>query len=149
MSTAYRTRLRAESGWRGSLPDPEPAPPPPPFCCAPAITFSAWCAQLRSGVESITTDPAVGLRQAKLALLDRWYSVRAAQPKAHRDRVANRAGLPCSYGVFLETLAWLLERERVIAPPALAVPPKPPRRTNAAPVAGGIFLGEIDRERRS
>lgn len=145
MNERYRTRLRAGSGWRGSLPDP--SPPPPRYCCAAATGFAAWCTELRTGLDAVRTDPAVGVRQAKLALLDRWYSVRAAQPKGHRDRVANRQGLPCSYGVFLATLEWLQERERAIAPPPLAVAPKLPRSTPATPAAGGIFLGEIDRER--
>ena len=145
MTSEFEDRLRARSRWRTQSPLPERVDPL--FCCAAAETFASWCRHLRSGIESIKTDQAVGIRQAKLLLLDRWFSVRATQPKGHRDRVANRSGLPCSYGVFLETLIWLLEREQAIDPPALVVPPKPARSRAGAPVAGGIFLGEIDRER--
>jgi hypothetical protein len=115
---------------------------PPAFCCDAAAAFAGWLTLLQDAVNNAKIEHrAIALRQAKLQLMDRWWAMRQAQPKNHRDRVANKNGDPCIYQLFLAGVSWLLTQELAVEPPPLAVPPKTVRQ-NLYPPIRGIYLGE-------
>jgi hypothetical protein len=115
---------------------------PPRYCCDAAAAFAGWLTLLQDAVNKTKIEHrAIALRQAKLQLMDRWWAMRQAQPKPHRDRLANKAGAPCIYQLFLAAVSWLLTEELAVEPPPLAVPPKPNRRDEPPPIRG-IYLGE-------
>lgn len=102
--------------------------------CAHAKAFEAWAAAVcRRATEQET---ALAINQAKLVLLDAYFSWRVSVPNAHRDRTSAR-GHRCIWHVFLDCYTTLRQAELALAPPPFSPPPTLPSEP------GGIFIGDL------
>jgi hypothetical protein len=96
------------------------------FCCEGAERFSAWVDTLisrltKDGAREPTTQQ---LWEAKAKLLDEYRKERNGATRAHRDRLNDKAGDHCIYGVFLAALEHLaaIITQPTITPPARRKP---------------------------
>lgn len=104
--------------------------------CSFAQDFDRWAEELLI----ITQDPTiVGVNQAKVLLLDKYWEWQRWIPRSHRQRLG-RLGHICIYQVFQRTYERLRRLELSLTPPLLFLPAPPP----PPPQIGGIFLGEHD-----
>ncbi len=114
-----------------------------PILCRFAVAFQPWAETL---VRPILQQPTlVGINQAKILLLDKYFEWRNIAPKGHRDKVSG-AGHTCLWHVFEAAYTRLKEAELSLTPPMLFVPAPPPMLpASTAPSTqqiAGIFLGE-------
>jgi hypothetical protein len=101
----------------------------PLFCCEEAEHFSAWIDKLIAGITrgGASQPTAEQLDKAKVLLVDEYRKARNGATKAHRDRLLDKEGRPCIYGVFIATIDRLAEI--VIDPPKIPRQPSAPRPT--------------------
>ena len=79
----------------------------------------------------------VGLNQAKVILVDKYFEYFCIVPKRHRYHLSP-SGHTCIFQVYLELYQRLKASELALSPPKLFLP-SPPR---PMPQIAGIFLGE-------
>lgn len=112
-----------------SVTDPDPVPPlrnPFPatrYCCATAERFAAWVDRL---LARLTQDDAKQptlpqVWEAKAKLLDEYRKERHGATRAHRDRLADKAGDPCLHGVFIAALERIAD---IVIDPTITPPPR-------------------------
>jgi len=110
-----------------------------PDICPFAEEFSKWADELCSGIDDLDI---VDINQAKLQLLDKYFSWVQSVSKSHRYRV-NPKGHICIYHVFSDTYFKLRKIELSLHPPALL----PQHLTGIPqPQIAGIFIGEKEEE---
>lgn len=93
------------------------------FCCEDAERFSQWIDRLIAGItQGGTKQPTlVQVEKAKALLVDEYRKARNGTTKPHRDRLLDKQGNPCVYGVFIATIDRIAE---------LAIdPPNIPRKS--------------------
>lgn len=115
----------------------------PPLCRF-ATQFQTWADALLT--ETLKRQYVVGINQAKISLLDKYFEWRTIVPRAHRDKVSSTGHL-CLWHVFEAAYNRLREAELALTPPLLYVPTQPSLPAPAAPPAKqipGIFIAEED-----
>ena len=121
--------LRNAEEFEFSIPKEEPN------FCPFAQEFSKWTDIL---FQVITKEPSViAINQAKVQLVDKYFSWFIYVPKNHRFRLGMR-GHTCIFQVFVDAYVQIKEIELSITPPLLYEPPPPQ--------IAGIFLGEHDED---
>jgi hypothetical protein len=108
--------------------------------CLPAARFEVWTRELcRNHGHSL-----VGINQAKVLLLDKYFEWRAYVPLQHRNRVSEHSH-HCIWHVFEDGYRTLRLLELSMNPPMLFLPPPPPPPAPppSPPVITGITLGEV------
>jgi hypothetical protein len=132
------SRAFFESLWT----EPMTAEEEQPSLCRFSVPFQQWAETLITPVLQRPTH--VGINQAKILLLDKYFEWRNVAPRAHRDKV-NTAGHTCLWHVFEAAYNRLKEAELSLTPPMLFVPPPPPAlpppTQPSRPQITGIFLG--------
>lgn len=121
-----------------------------PNLCVYAQKFSDWAEQLCGGV---LQDPTiVGINQAKVQLLDKFFEWRTFAPKRHRTitagGVSGPTGHTCIFHVFVAAYERLKVVELSLTPPMLFLPPAPTPSPPppAPPQIAGVFIGEVEDE---
>lgn len=116
------------------------------FCCEDADHFSQWIDKLMAGItQGGSKQPTLEqLEKAKALLVDEYRKARNGATKAHRDRLLDKDGFPCIYGVFIATLDRLAEL--TIDPPKIpriapSARPKPSKRQIEAQQQSQRFFG--------
>ena len=128
-----------ESLWTEPVAAEEEAPP----LCRFAAAYQSWAETLIT--PTLQPPTLVGINQAKILLLDKYFEWRNIAPRGHRDKV-NTTGHICLWHVFEAAYNRLKEAELSLTPPLLFVPAPPPALPAPAPQPPpsipGIFLGE-------
>lgn len=104
--------------------------------CAYAESFFNWAIRMLD----LTEDAGVvGLNQAKVLLVDKYFEHFSIAPKRHRYHFSPR-GHVCIFQVFLEIYQQIKARELALSPPMLFLPRRTP--PSPPPQIAGIFIGE-------
>lgn len=119
--------------------------PRAPATCAHAEVFDKWVIER---LEIAVVEPTiVGLNQAKILLLDKYFEWRSCVGEPHRS-LLSRSGHRCIFQVFADSYTRLKAAELALAPPRLwepvAPPPPPPMPARPPRQVGGICIGEED-----
>jgi hypothetical protein len=102
--------------------------------CPYAQSFFNWAIRMLDLSQDVSL---VGLNQAKVLLVDKYFEHFSIAPKGHRYHFSPR-GHVCIFQVFLEIYQRLKARELALSPPMLFLP----RRASPPPQIAGIFIGE-------
>lgn len=132
------SRAFFESLWSEPVTAEEERPP----LCRFAAEFQPWAEALLSN--TLGKRSMIGINQAKLLLLDKYFEWRNVAPRGHRDKMST-TGHCCLWHVFEAAYNRLREAELTLTPPILDTPsasrlalPSPPPPAQIA----GIFIGE-------
>lgn len=133
------TRAFFESLWAEPMAAEEEIAP----LCRFAAAFQPWAETL---IRPLLQQPTlIGINQAKILLLDKYFEWRNIAPRGHRDKVTV-AGHTCLWHVFEAAYTRLREVELSLTPPMLFVPAPPPALPTPTPPSppqiAEIFLGE-------
>lgn len=127
-----------ESLWSEPVTAEEESPP----LCRFAAQFQPWADTL---VKNALRKPSqIGISQAKLLLLDKYFEWRNVAPRGHRDKMST-TGHYCLWHIFEAAYNRLREAELTLTPPLLYAPPDTPQALPALPSPpqiAGIFIGE-------
>ncbi len=121
-----------------------------PSLCVYARKFSGWAEELCAGATEDHT--LIGINQAKVQLLDKFFEWRTFAPKRHRNYTASNANGPtghiCIFHVFQAVYERLKVLELSLTPPMLFLPtpPPPPASPPPPPQIAGVFIGELEDE---
>ncbi len=121
-----------------------------PNLCVYARKFSEWAEELCAG--AIQGQTIIGINQAKVQLLDKFFEWRTFAPKRHRNYAATGANGPightCIFHVFEAAYDRLKVLELSLTPPLLFLPPPtpPPAPPPPPPQIAGVFIGELHDE---
>jgi hypothetical protein len=128
--------------------EPAAAEEEPPSLCRFAAQFQTWAEVLLNNALHKPTE--VGINQAKILLVDKYFEWRSVAPRAHRDKMSAN-GHTCLWHVFEAAYLRLREAEIALIPPVVVVssspPALPPPVVSAPPPPpqiAGIFIGEED-----
>lgn len=116
-----------------------------PNLCDYALKFSQWAEELCAGATQHPT--IVGINQAKIQLIDKYFEWRTFAPKRHRSYMFTGANSHvCLWHVFEAAYDRLKLLELSLTPPMLFVPAPPPPLPPPPPPPqiAGIFIGELD-----
>jgi hypothetical protein len=117
--------------------------PQAPQSCQYADILGNWADEVVRNAEK--SRDYVTILEAKIHLVDKFFSIRAFAPKAHRMKMSD-IGHICIWNRFEEYFNRLAIAQLALTPPLFLpeppapTPPPPPRR------AGGLFIAEIDDE---
>jgi hypothetical protein len=111
--------------------------------CEAAIAFRRW-ADTALEEHLRTHRDIVGINQAVLMLITRYFSWRECLGRSHRNQIGER-GHRCIFHVLEATYHRLRRMELALSPPMLFLPPPSPPRP-PRPQSAGIFIGEDESE---
>ena len=143
MTWPYSFEERWQRYTEVSFTDPERRPPVSLLegyrLCPYARSFLEWAEELVT--QAMSKRDTVGVNQAKLRLLDKYFDWRTEVPQAHRNRTGSYNGHVCIFHVFEEAYRVLRVAELSLTPSPLYIPaPRPPREVIYTP----LILGERD-----
>ena len=109
--------------------------------CIYAQLFAAWG---EGAVQTVLRNPTpISINQCKILLMDKFFSLRADVPKAHRNLSSERSLHICVFQVYQRIYYRLRAEETVLTPPLLFEPVQP-QITNIRNIIkyDGFQLGE-------
>jgi hypothetical protein len=129
--------------WSGRHVDRLPDPPRQ-FCCDAAERLAGWVEAAFVRLTPEGHEPTLpSLKSARLALTEQWFAERLGVTKKHRDRLTDREGLPCLYGVYVAAM----ERMQILERSLQSLLPQPdltPRNDPFPPWVTGIHVPDDD-----
>lgn len=120
-------------------------PAPGPNFCVFARQFNDWVGKVCTDAVRDPTD--IGINQAKVLLVDRYFEWYSAVPQAHKNHLGTRDSHTCIFQVFLNAYTTLKAAELSIThPPRFFEPPSPPTQVHVKkvvqPQIAGLAIGE-------